>query len=631
VAATELFAAIALVVSVAIAAELLGARFAVPNFLFFTLAGIAIGPPVLGLVHHEVFGDGLAVVVGMGVAIIIFHSGSNLSMEAIRDAPRMAYLLATVGTVVTFLGTAAITYVAMDVPTGIALLIGALLVPTGTTVIEPLLAVVPLPERLEYTLELEALATEVTAGILAVAVFYAVTLTRTNPEQFAFVFGWHLLSGVLVGAVVAAVVWVLFKKARHAPDRAPVHGSQLYLATAVVAFSVAENVAREAGVAAVAAAGLLLGNADLPYEERISEFEEEFMTFVLAFTFVVLAAFVEPEWLRTVGLNGLLVAVGVVVLVRPTAVFLATFGSVLPWRERLFLGSVSPRGIIPAGLAVLFAVQLQGENPAAAANITGTVLMTILVTSLIEGLLAPRIASRLGLFTDTVVVVGAGRTGLALAERYEQQDQRVQLVEADAELVETARNAGFEVYSGDGTDGAVLRRAGVTRARRVVAATDDDETNVDVARLAKDEFDVETVLARLNRTDNRSMYGEHDVELLTGSQIELWALDQIVDQSAPDWLASLARTGAVRTVALTRADVDTVEEVDRLAAERSFVVAVARDAETWIPAADDAVNPGDRVTVLGQSSAVEETTARLTSDVDGDRFDASAAFDDTAR
>lgn len=611
-AAADLFAILAIVIGLAVVAELFGSHFAVPNFLFFVLSGVIIGPSGLDILHHEAFGEGLAVIVGLGVAVIIFHSGSGITPDVLRKAPRMAFFLASVGVVVTFLGSAAVAYVLMDVTVGVALLVGALLVPTGTTVIEPLLEAVPLPDHLAHTLEIEALVTEVTAGILSIAVFYGITLGRTNPSQFAAVFVWHLAAGVLVGAAVAAVVWVLFKYPDHAPARAPEHASQLYLATAFVAFAAAENVAREAGVAAVATAGLILGNADLPYKEHITDFEEDFVLFVLAFIFVVLASFVEPEWLATVGIDGLLVAVAVIVVVRPVAIFLAAAGSVLPLREKLFLSAISPRGIIPAGLAILIAIEIQDNSPDIAANITGTVLLVILLSALVEGLVADTLAEHLDVTAETVVVVGGGRFGLALADRYEQRDERVNVVETDQNSVETARSAGFATYHGDGTDRDVLENAGIERATRVVAATEDDETNRDVASLAKSDYGVETVLVRLNRGDNRKLFDDLDVELLTGSQLDIWALEHLVDQSAPDWLDALTRTGGVGTVSATGELTDaTVADVEASLPERTFVVALTREGETWVPDGDDTVEYGDGVTVLGQSRSVREATAYL--------------------
>lgn len=622
-AATDLFAVIALVIGLAITAEMLGARFAVPNFLFFGIAGIVLGPPGLQVVDHQVFGEGLSVIVGLGVAIIIFHSGSDIHIETIRNAPRMAYLLATVGTLVTFLGSAAVTYLILDVSPGIALLIGALLIPTGTTVIEPLLAAVALPDRLANPLEIEALVTEVTAGIMAISVFYGVTLTETNPDQFLFVFVWHLLAGVLVGGLVGGSALFLFTYPEHAPDKAPEHASQLFLATAIVAFSVAENVAREAGVAAVATAGLLLGNADLPYKDHITDFEDDFVTFVLAFMFVILASFVEPDWLRTVGLDGLLVAVGVIVLVRPLAVFLSATGSVLSIREKLFLSTISPRGIIPAGLATLLAIDIQDTFPEAAANITGTVLLVILLTTLVEGVFAGRVADWLDVTADAVVIVGGGGMGLALADQYEERGERVNVIESDMDAVETGRSLGLTVYHGDGTDETVLREAQADDATRIVAATDDDEVNREVARLSE-SLGVETVLVRLNQGNDRAMFEDLDVELLTGSQLDIWALGQFVDQSVPDWLTELTRTGGVGTASVADEHVgSTVADLGGVLPERSFVVTLTRDGDTWIPESTESFEDGDRVTVLGRSDAVDGAIAAIDPELhrDGDTLE----------
>jgi NhaP-type Na+/H+ or K+/H+ antiporter/Trk K+ transport system NAD-binding subunit len=610
-AAAELLGVIALVIGLGVVAELAGDRLGVPNFLFFVAVGILLGPVGLGILHHDLFGKSLAAVVGIGVAIIIFNSGRGVTVEVLRGAPPMAFVLSTVGVLVTFLGMGYATYRILDVAPGIALLIGALLVATGSTVIEPILAAVPLRERLAYTMEIEALATEVTAGILSVAVYHAITLTETEPREFAVTFAWHLLAGVLVGAAVAAVVYVLFKLPDHAPERAPRHASQLYLATAIVTFALAEQIAQEAGVAAVATAGLLLGNADIAYEEHVDTFQEELTTFIIAFLFVVLASFVEPEWLGTVGIGGLLVAGVLMALVRPAAVVLSTALSVLSIRERLFLSMASPRGIIPAGVATLLAIEIQESNPEAAATITGTVLLVIITTTLLQGVFAGRVAEELGVVSDRAVIVGGGRLGLALADQYAAQGEQVVIVETDPDTIERARNAGFAVYEGDGTDEDVLRRAGTDSATRVVAATADDDANLKVALLATQEFDVPTVLARLNYEDNRSMFKDFEVELLSGSQLDLWALDHLVAHSAPDWLAALTRSGGVKSIAVNEHRKRRVADVNELLPERVFVASLSRDGDTWVPEDDEQLQAGDRLTVLGRADAVEETVSRL--------------------
>lgn len=610
-AAADLLGLIGLVIALAVAAEMLGDRLGVPNFVFFIGAGLLVGPPGLNLVHHRVFGENLAVLVGLAVALIIYHSGFGITVETLRDAPQTVFPLVTIGVLVTFLGSAAATYLLMDVLPGTAVLIGALVVATGTTVIEPLLASVSVHEDLAATLEIEATVTEVTGGILAVTAFYAITLGEPDPGAFVLQFAWHLTAGVLVGAAVGAAAWILYKVPEHAPERAPKHATQLYLVTAVVTYALAEAVAQKAGVAAVAIAGVLLGNADLPYRERIAAFEETFTTFIIAFVFVVFASFAEPAWLATVGLGGLAVAVAVILIIRPLAVFLSTAGSALSTEEKLFLSAASPRGIIPAGVAALLAITIQGSNPDMAANIIGTVLLVILVSNVVEGLFADRIANRLGVTTDTTVVVGGGRLGLALADRYADLGEHVTLVESDPDAVREAREMGFPVYHGDGTDEDVLRDAGIQQASQVVAATDDDETNVEVTRLARSSFDVESVLARTNHEDNRALFEDLDAKLLTGGQLDLWALDYLTEKSMPDWFAALIRTGGVETVVVPEGMDETVAAFDRSLPDRATVVALSRDGETWVPTGTDRIEAGDEVTVLGPAEAVEAAIARF--------------------
>ena len=216
-AAADVLALVALVVVLAVAAEMVGDRVGVPNFVFFILAGLVVGPPGLGWIDHEVFGKGLGVVVGLSVAVILFHSGAGITVPELRQAPASVFRMAVGGVVVTFVGMTAAVFLLLNVPLGVALLIGALLVATGTTVIEPLLAAVPVHEDLASALDIEATITEVAAGVLSVAVFHGVTLGEPDSSEFAATFAWVLAVGVVVGAVGAAVAWLAFT----VPERAP--------------------------------------------------------------------------------------------------------------------------------------------------------------------------------------------------------------------------------------------------------------------------------------------------------------------------------------------------------------------------------------------------------------------------
>jgi NhaP-type Na+/H+ or K+/H+ antiporter len=394
---SEALTVLAVVLGLGVGSVMLGDRLGVPNVLFFVVAGLLVGPHGLDLLHLDAFGDDLATVLGASVAVIVFQDSWEISVEQLTDAPRPAYYLATVGSLVTFAGVAAAAYLLMDVAVGVALLIGALLVATGPTVVEPVLATVDVSERLEHALEIEGLVNEVLAAILAVALFKAVTLQETDVEQFALLFSWHLAAGVVVGLAVGGLVWLLFRIPDHDPDRAPQHARLLLLASSVVAYAAAETLAAEAGIAAAATAGLLLGNVGLEYREHVAQFASDVSTLILGFVFILLSSFAELQGLVAVGLGGLLVALATMFLVRPLAVLVSTARSDYSRREQLFLSAVAPRGIVPAGVATLFAIEIQGSNPVAATNITGTVLLVVLATVVVEGGAASWLADRLDL------------------------------------------------------------------------------------------------------------------------------------------------------------------------------------------------------------------------------------------
>ena len=610
-ASSGLLALVTAIVALGVGAQVLADRFRVPSALFLVLAGVAVGPAGIDLVAHDSFGDALTTIVGLSVAIIVFEGAFTLDVERIRQTPSTAIRLVTVGAITALLGTALAVRFVLDASWGIALLVGALLVATGPTVVTPILSVVHVRDRVATALETEGIVNDVTAAILAVAVFEAVTLERADPLAFADAFLSRLVIGVLIGAAVAAALWALFRYPEHATRDAPQHARLLVLASAVVAHGSAELITGEAGIAAAATAGLLLGNADLPYEGSIEEFKDDVTLLVLSFVFIVLASLIDFGDLRALGLRGVLVVALVMFVVRPLAVALSTAGEPISRRERVFMSLVAPRGIVPASVATLFALEIQQTDPEAATLLAGTVFLVILVTVVAEAGPARHIADLLGVSLRRVIIVGGGKLGLALAERYAEQGDHVELVESDPERLEAARDAGFSVHQGDGTDPDVLRTAGVGRAKRLVAAADDDETNLRIARLVREEFDVETVVARVSDRKNREAFEDLGVRTLSRSQTDLWAIDSLVDQSLPTWLLAVMREGDVQEVEATSALVGrTVRDLQTELPRRIFLVAVTRAGETFVPDADFRIQRGDRLTLLGRREEVARAVSR---------------------
>jgi NhaP-type Na+/H+ or K+/H+ antiporter len=612
---------VATIIALGVGAQVMADRFQVPSVIFLIAAGILLGPVSVivgrfvlgpgfdGILNATSFGGALSAIVGLSVAIIVFEGAFHLKIQKLREAPAATLRLVTLGAAVMFLGTAALIRFALGVGWELAFLISALLVATGPTVITPIMEVVPVRDRVAVALETEGIVNDVTAAIMAVVVFETITLGDAGPTALLAAFAERLGIGLLVGVVVAALVWYLLRFVDLSPGNAPQNARLLVLAGALVSFSAAQTLASEAGIAAVATAGVLLGNANLPYEREIEAFKGDITLLVLSFVFIALAALLEFEDLAALGLGGAAVVLGVTLLLRPAAVFLSTAGDRFTTPEKLFVSFVGPRGIIPASVATLFAIQLAATDQASADLLVGTVFLVILATVVFEAGFARHIAEYLDVIPMRVLIVGGGTVGRALAERLDDRGENVVLVEQDEDVIETARNEGFTVHMGDGTDTDELRSAGADNARIVVAATGDDDVNLLVSQLSSSKFDVDNVLARANNPDNVDAFEELGVRTISSTDATAWAIDNAIERPAlASWMTSLGREGDVQEIALTADELvgRTIAEVGPELPGGCLIALVTRDGETRVPEAEFTLQEGDHVTVLGNREGVRE-------------------------
>ncbi|WP_090379665.1 cation:proton antiporter domain-containing protein [Natronobacterium texcoconense] len=611
-----LVAVVALILTLGVASRVLADRFRIPSVLFLIGAGIAIGPEVLGLVSKDTFGGGLSAMVGVSVAIILFEGGYHLHLGKLRESPRALTRLVTVGAAITWLGTAAAVVVFLETSLEVGLLVGALLIATGPTVIGPILQVVTVRDHVAALLEGEGVINDVTAAILVVVVFEVLVAGNGGLSRLVVDFVARLFVGLAVGALVAGIVWYALSHGNLTPSTGPLHARLIVLAGIVAAYGGAELVAHETGIAAAAMAGLVLGNVDLPHHEEVIDFLDDLSVVVLSFVFVVLAALIDFQDILTLGLAGLAVVVAVTLVLRPAVIYLATTGARYTRRERLFLSAVGPRGIIPASVATLFAVELQSlGRPQEAQLLAGTVFLIIFATVVLQAGLARQIANYLEVSPMRTIIVGGGRVGLSLAERLEQDGENVLVVDEDPDAVEKARKRGLRALEGDGTDADALAEAGVSDAKTVIATTPDDDVNLLVCQLAKTTFDVENVASRVNQPDNVDAFESLDVRAIDLSMATAWSLENVLERpSLSAWMNELGRTGDVQEIEVTAADLvgKRIAEVNAEIPDGCIVGLLTHDdGRTEVPTGDHELRDGDRVTFLGQTNAVDRAIKRF--------------------
>jgi NhaP-type Na+/H+ or K+/H+ antiporter len=595
--------------------QLLAHRVRVPSVVFYLIIGVVMGPEVLGIVTLETFGDGLEIIVGLSVAIIVFEGAFALRLDRIRGASTVSFRLVTIGAVVMFVGTAAAVRFFEGADWEIALLVGALLVATGPTVITPILEVVRVRDHVAAALETEGIVNDVTAAIVAVVVFETLLLDDLGVPATVLSFLQRLGVGVAAGLLATVVIYLLLDS-EIVPDR-DVQASQfLILAAAVGSFAAAEAVAAEAGIAAAATSGIVLGNLDLDNRAEIEEFGKNTTLIVLSFVFISLAALIDVDAILQLGAGAIALVLVIMLVLRPLGVLISTAGVERFTRpERLFLASVGPRGIIPASVATLFAIELElAGNVAAGELLVGTVFAVIFATVAIEAGLARQIGQALGVSPMRTIIIGGGRVGRALATRLENRGEYVVVVEDEDERVEQARSAGFTVHKGDGSEAETLRRAGIGETKRFIAATRDDDINLLACQLAITKFDVGSVYARVNEPQNVDAFESIGATAIDSPTATAVAIDDEIERPAiTHWMNELGDDHDVQEVAVTseRFTGKSIEELNSEIPDGCFVAVVSRDGKNEVPSADRIIEYGDHLTFVGDVDAVRQAMNRF--------------------
>jgi trk system potassium uptake protein TrkA len=215
-----------------------------------------------------------------------------------------------------------------------------------------------------------------------------------------------------------------------------------------------------------------------------------------------------------------------------------------------------------------------------------------------------------------VAIAGAGSVGTAIAGDLHAAGHEVLLIEQDPDVVARQRNdLAVTWIVADACEVASLDAAGLATVDVVVAATGDDEDNLVVSLLAKQEFAVPRVVARVNHPKNQWLFTESwgvDVSVSTPQ-----LLTALVEEAVS--VGSLVRLlrfegGNAHLVEVTLADdspADGVSVADLGVPRDATIVAVVRNDHLLVPRGDTRLAAGDEVLVLITADAEDEVQRLL--------------------
>ena len=394
----DILIGISLTVGIAMVCLLLAPRLRVPVLLLLLPAGFIAGAVFPRISPTAMFGDSFFSLVNIAVGLILFHGGLELFASPIQGRDRgLIRRLVSLGALLTWFGTTVVALLLLDVSAAMALLLGAILIVSGPTVVGPLLAYIRPARRVRHILMWEGTLIDPIGALIAVMVFQLVTAAdEPTPMKIAVNFGTSVAVGIGGAVIGLLLMWVTLRLAG-ADSKLGTIG---LLGSVVLATGLSDALVDDSGLLAAVlmglAAPLLINRLRTQDLERITPFFDVVVTLSIATLFVAISALVTPASLTPLILPCLVILLAIVLVIRPGVVLLLTWGSTLSLKERLFMGSIAPRGIVAAATAAGFSASLtdasnDSSTPDAEVLLPVTFLIiagTVTVYSIGSGLMA---------------------------------------------------------------------------------------------------------------------------------------------------------------------------------------------------------------------------------------------------
>jgi potassium/hydrogen antiporter len=391
---------LSLLLSAALVARLVASLIRVPEVLVLVLIGALLGPSVLDVIDVPLDSIGAQLIFTLGVSLILFYGGLNLSVGVLRRVWVGLGMLVVPGVVLTAAVTGAVAHVAFDLPWTAALLMGAVLAPTDPAILIPLFVRSRLREKVAQTVVAESAFNDPTGAVLALAlagVLLSGDGSLAAPAgDFATDLAISTVLGILAGVFLAAVI---------SSQRAGIwreSSAAAVLAVVTIGYFSLDS-AGGSGYLGAFLAGLIVGNMERlglamhsEHERDMRQFAFNMADLVTFFVFIVLGANIPFDELGENLLPAIAVLAALLLLARPLTVLACT----LPDRraawtrhELAFLCWTRETGVVPAALVGVLAGLGVPNND----EYASVVALAIIMTLILQALPAEWLARRLGL------------------------------------------------------------------------------------------------------------------------------------------------------------------------------------------------------------------------------------------
>ena len=392
---SDIFVGFGLTVLFAVGCQIVAARLRLPAIILLLPVGFVAGHFITAMNPEKSLGSAFSPLVALAVAVILFDGGLDLVFRELKGhSQRVVRRLLYLGVPITWAAASLLSWPLLSLSGQAAVMLGAIVIVSGPTVVAPLLEAARPGRRVSLILGWEGVTIDPVGAIVGALVFQGLihgVHVGGGKEVLAFL--GSIGVGALGGAIGTAALWLLLSKV----GLSGVLATEAILAVVVGTAAICDSQRDDTGLIAAIVMGVAFANMpglNLPEDRR---FFRTIVQLVIGLLFISISATVTTSSVRAVLWPTLALLAGLVLVVRPLVAAASTVRTALSARERAFVGWMDPRGIVAASTAATFASPLAAAGISGADKLLPATFLIIVGTVIIYGLTAAPMARLLGL------------------------------------------------------------------------------------------------------------------------------------------------------------------------------------------------------------------------------------------
>ncbi len=454
-------------------------RTRMPSIIVLLFLGFLVGPILSILDTDVVFGDMLYPLVSLLVSVIVFEGGLNLRIRDLKNIGGALFRLVFIAPIITISLMYLATHYILGISSEISLMFSALMVITGPTVIIPLLRHIKVSPKISSLIRWEGILIAPIGTFLIVLVYQSVFISSEPVLKIVlFTLTKTIIVSTIIGLLGAYTIIICFKR-QWVPDFL----QELITLAMVFSSFIGSNVVQpDSGILTVVLMGIILANQQQIPFQHVKVFKENLRILSISTLFIVLSSrLIFDDLLSLLDLKHFLYLFSLIFLVRPITTFLSLIKTSLPFKERLLMAWIAPRGIVTASIASLFALRLVNLGVPQAEVLVPLTFLVLIFTVVVYGFSLNPFIKTIKLEDNQklgILIVGANKISVAIGALLNSiENIEVTMVDSNRKRVQYSRIDGLKSMHTSIFSSRVSEDMQLGAFQYLVSLTENDEVN----------------------------------------------------------------------------------------------------------------------------------------------------------